>query len=84
MVDDYAQQTYVYSSSRHSMKDPVYISISDPVYDVDRPRPKVSPGGLRMEDDYANQTYVYSAGRHSMREPRYISISDPAYPISTK
>jgi hypothetical protein len=33
MVDDYAQQTYVYSS-RHSMREPKYISISDPAYPI--------------------------------------------------
>lgn len=32
MVDEYSQQTYVYSASRHSMREPRYVSISDPVY----------------------------------------------------
>lgn len=32
MVDDYAQQTYVYSAPRSSMREPRYVSITDPVY----------------------------------------------------
>jgi hypothetical protein len=32
MFDEYAQQPYVLSPGRHSMNDPVMVSISDPVY----------------------------------------------------
>jgi hypothetical protein len=86
MYDDLAQQTYVYTA-RHSMRDPMYVSVSDPVYDVDRsvssPTRSSSSQGLKMMDDYAQQTYVYSAARHSMRDPKYVSISEPAYDINS-
>lgn len=34
MVDDFAQQGYVVNPNTHSMREPKYVSISDPQYTV--------------------------------------------------